>query len=114
MKKIFAILLAAALLLTAAASVAEGEGTNIKYSKSQGPYTELFEKAIIPILEAQGYTFEVVETSELLVADQLLQAGEVQVNVEQHTAYANNFNANNNGDLTPISVIPTVPPASTP
>ena len=109
MKKIFVILLAAALLLTAAASFAEGEGTNIKYSKSQGPYTELFEKAIIPILEAQGYTFEVVETSELLVADQLLQAGKVQVNVEQHTAYANNFNANNNGDLTPISVIPTVP-----
>ena len=33
MKKIFAILLAAALLLTAAASFAEGEGTNIKYSK---------------------------------------------------------------------------------
>lgn len=40
--------------------------------------------------------------------DRLLQAGEVDVNVEQHTAYANNFNANNNGDLTPISVIPTV------
>ena len=109
MKKILAILLAAVLLLTAAASVAEEELTHIKYSKSQGPYTELFEAAIIPILEAQGYTFEAVETSELLVADQLLQAGEVQVNVEQHTAYANNFNANNNGDLTPISVIPTVP-----
>ena len=90
-------------------SFAEDELTHIKYSKSQGPYTELFEAAIIPILEAQGYTFEVVETSELLVADQLLQAGEVQVNVEQHTAYANNFNANNDGDLTPISVIPTVP-----
>ena len=111
MKKILATLLAAVLLLTASASFAEGELTHIKYSKSQGPYTELFEAAIIPILEAQGYSFEVVETSELLVADQLLQAGEVQVNVEQHTAYANNFNANNNGDLTPISVIPTVPAA---
>ena len=76
MKKIFAILLAAALLLTAAVSFAEDELSHIKYSKSQGPYTELFEAAIIPILEAQGYTFEVVETSELLVADQLLQAGE--------------------------------------
>lgn len=109
MKKIIAILLAAVLVLAAAASVAEEELTHIKYSKSQGPYTELFEAAIIPILEAQGYTFEAVETSELLVADQLLQAGEVQVNVEQHTAYANNFNANNDGDLTPVSVIPTVP-----
>ena len=51
------------------------------------------------------------KSSELLVADQFLQNGEVDVNVEQHTAYANNFNANNNGDLTPISVIPTVPAA---
>ena len=108
MKKLFAIILALALLLASAAALAEGEKTHILYSKSQGPYTELFEAAIIPILEEQGYTFEAVETSELLVADQLLQAGEVDVNVEQHTAYANNFNANNNGDLTPISVIPTV------
>ena len=115
MKKIFAILLVLSLLLAATAfaenEVIKTDKTLIKYSKSQGPYTELFELAIIPILEAQGYTFEVVESSELLVADQFLQNGEVDVNVEQHTAYANNFNANNGGDLTPISVIPTVPAA---
>lgn len=111
MRKLIAVILSLSLLLTAAYALAEAEKTNILYSKSQGPYSELFEEAIIPILEAQGYTVEVVETSELLVADQLLQAGEVDVNVEQHTAYANNFNANNNGDLTPISVIPTVPAA---
>lgn len=115
MKKIIAILLALSLLLAATAfaenEVIKTDKTLIKYSKSQGPYTELFELAIIPILEAQGYTFEVVESSELLVADQFLQNGEVDVNVEQHTAYANNFNANNGGDLTPISVIPTVPAA---
>jgi D-methionine transport system substrate-binding protein len=115
LKKLSAILLALSLL-AASAAFAEGEvirtgKTKILYSKSQGPYTELFELAIIPILEAQGYTVEAVETSELLVADQLLQAGEVDVNVEQHTAYAENFNANNAGDLTPISVIPTVPAA---
>ena len=102
------IILTLALLLTAALSLAEGEKKLIKYSKSQGPYTELFEAAIIPILESKGYTLEVVETSELLVADQILQSGEVDVNVEQHTAYAENFNANNGGDLVPISVIPTV------
>ena len=108
MKKAIAIILTLALLLTAALSLAEGEKKLIKYSKSQGPYTELFEAAIIPILESKGYTLEVVETSELLVADQILQSGEVDVNVEQHTAYAENFNANNGGDLVPISVIPTV------
>lgn len=109
MKKLISLILILALAVSAGAALAEEEKTLIKYSKSQGPYTELFEQAVIPILEAQGYTFEVVETSELLIADQILQSGEVDVNVEQHTAYANNFNANNDGDLVPISVIPTVP-----
>ena len=113
MKKIISILLVLSLLLVSAAVFAEDEvikkdKTLIRYSKSHGPYPELFEAAIIPILEAQGYTFEVVESSDLLIADQFLQNGEVDVNVEQHTAYAENFNASNNGDLTPISVIPTV------
>ena len=63
----------------------------------------------MPILEEQGYTLTAIETSELLVADQLLNNGEVDVNVEQHTAYAENFNESNHADLLPISPIPTVP-----
>ena len=81
----------------------------IVYGKSQGPYTELFETAVVPILEKQGYTLKGVDFSDLLTADIALNDGDVDVNVEQHTAYAENFNANNNGDLTPISPIPTVP-----
>lgn len=83
--------------------------TEIKYSKSQGPYTELFEAAIVPILEAEGYTLTGIDFSELLTADIALNDGDVDVNVEQHTAYAENFNANNDGDLVPICPIPTVP-----
>ena len=83
--------------------------TEIAYSKSQGPYTELFEAAIVPLLENQGYTLKGVDFSELLTADIALNDGEVDVNVEQHTAYAENFNANYNGNLVPISPIPTVP-----
>ncbi len=112
MKKFILITLALALTLSLAACSSGGsetEKTEIKYSKSQGPYTELFEAAIVPILEKQGYTLTAVETSDLLIADQILQNGEVDVNVEQHTAYAENFNESNDGDLTPISPIPTVP-----
>ena len=113
MKKLFALLLTLSLLV-ASAALAEGDvvvtgKTEILYSKSQGPYTELFEAAIVPILEKQGYTLTPVETSELLIADQLLNSGEVDVNVEQHSAYAASFNANNGGDLVGISPIPTVP-----
>ena len=109
MKKLISLILVVALLLTVAGAMAEDK-TLIRYSKSQGPYTELFEDGIIPILEAQGYTFEVVEASDLLVADKMLEAGDVDVNVEQHTAYIETyFNANNAGHLVGISPIPTVP-----
>lgn len=99
----------AAASSTAADSAAAGSAGTIRYGKSQGPYTELFEAAIVPILEKEGYTVEGTDFSELLTADIALNDGEVDVNVEQHTAYAENFNASYNGDLTPISPIPTVP-----
>ncbi len=110
MKKMITVLLTLALLLTVTSAVLAEEKTVIRYSKSQGPYTELFEDGIIPILEKQGYTLEVVEASDLLVADKMLEAGDVDVNVEQHTAYIETyFNANNDGHLVGISPIPTVP-----
>ena len=110
MKKMISVLLTLALLLTVTSAVLAEEKTVIRYSKSQGPYTELFEDGIIPILEKQGYTLEVVEASDLLVADKMLEAGDVDVNVEQHTAYIETyFNANNDGHLVGISPIPTVP-----
>jgi D-methionine transport system substrate-binding protein len=88
---------------------ADPDKTEIKYSKSQGPYTVLFEEAIKPILEAEGYTVTGLDFSELLLADVALNDGEVDFNVEQHTAYAENFNEAQGGDLVPISPIPTVP-----
>ena len=42
-------------------------------------------------------------------ADIGLNDGDVDVNVEQHTAYMENFNANYNADLVALSPIPTVP-----
>lgn len=83
----------------------------IKYGKAAGPYTVLFEDAIKPILEGQGYTVTAVEFSDLLQNDIALNEGEIDFNVEQHTAYANNFNEAQKGNLVTISPIPTVPAA---
>jgi D-methionine transport system substrate-binding protein len=95
---------------TAAAAEAAPSGkTEIIYGKSQGPYTELFEAAIVPILEKEGYTLKGVDFSDLQTADIGLNDGDVDVNVEQHSAYASNFNEGHNGDLVCISPIPTVP-----
>lgn len=127
MKKLLATILSSALLLSmaactggtdsstpaadssAAAASDSADQKTITYGKSQGPYTELFEAAIVPILEKEGYTVKGVDFSDLLTADVALNDGDVDVNVEQHTAYLENFNKNYSGDLTPISPIPTVP-----
>ena len=94
---------------TEAAADTTGDKKEIVYGKSQGPYTELFEAAIVPILEKEGYTVNGVDFSDLQTADIGLNDGDVDVNVEQHTAYMENFNANYTADLVALSPIPTVP-----
>ena len=94
---------------TEAAADTTGDKKEIVYGKSQGPYTELFEAAIVPILEKEGYTVKGVDFSDLQTADIGLNDGDVDVNVEQHTAYMENFNANYTADLVALSPIPTGP-----
>ena len=86
MKKFFALVLSLILILSltacggsdsstdsapdsGASSADPAAKTEIVYGKSQGPYTELFEAAIVPILEEQGYTLKGVDFSDLLTAD---------------------------------------------
>lgn len=95
----------------AATSTSDSDKKNLIYGKATGPYTVLFEDAIKPILEKEGYTFTEVDFSDLLQNDLALNDGEIDFNVEQHTAYAENFNESQDGDLVPISPIPTVPAA---
>lgn len=115
MKKLISFLLILTLVIVLVGCGTNGEGTSdtekkeLKYSKSQGPYTILFEEAIKPILKEQGYTVTGLDFSDLLQADVALNNGDVDFNVEQHTAYAENFNQAQDGNLVPISPIPTIP-----
>ena len=51
---------------TTAANDTTSEKKELKYGKAAGPYTVLFEDAIKPILEEQGYTYTEVDFSDLL------------------------------------------------
>lgn len=115
MKRLTALVLAGAALIggttgcAAAKTNAATEAVTITYGKAAGPYTVLFEEAIIPILEKDGYQFACVEFSDLLQNDTALNEGDIDVNVEQHTAYMENFNQAQGGTLTALTPIPTVP-----
>ena len=105
-----AIITGAALLTGCGSDSASGSTKKeLSYSKSQGPYSELFEQGIKPILEKKGYKLTGKDMSDLLQADVALNEGEVDFNVEQHTAYMENFNEKQGGHLAALTAIPTVP-----
>ena len=101
-----AVIMGAAFLAGCGSDSNNASSANKKeltYSKSQGPYSDLFEKGIKPILEKKGYKVTGKDMSDLLQADVALNEGEVDFNVEQHTAYMENFNQKQNGHLAAIT-----------
>ena len=111
MKKLSKLVLAVATasLFSFSANAFDKDHSTLTFSKSQGPYTELFIAGVQPILEKEGYTVKGVDVSDLLQADIALNEGEVDFNVEQHTAYLKNFNEAQDGHLVGLAPIPTVP-----
>lgn len=76
---------------------------------SPGPYNELFDAAIVPILEAQGYTVKSINFSALMEANIAMTEESVDVAVSQHAGYMKVFNAQRGTDLVATTMIPTVP-----
>lgn len=91
------------------ANVNSSEKKIITVGVSPGPYNELFEAAVKPILEKEGYAVKSIDFSDLLQSEVALTEGSVDFNVAQHTAYAENYNKEKGGKLVPITPIPTVP-----
>ncbi|MGO1949785.1 MAG: MetQ/NlpA family ABC transporter substrate-binding protein [Mycobacteriaceae bacterium] len=108
-----AIGVAGALVLTTAACMGGDDGGDdddtIRVATSPGPYSELFREGVTPILEEQGYEVTFDDFTELQQADIALSEGSADLNVDQHTAYMDNFNSESGGDLGSIVPIPTVP-----
>lgn len=81
----------------------------IKIGATAGPYSDMVRKAIKPGLEKKGYKVEVVEFSDYIQPNKALNAGDIQANLFQHTIYLENFEKENNMDLTALITVPTAP-----
>lgn len=88
---------------------AEEDEKVITMGVSPGPYDELFDAAIAPILEKEGYVIKRVNFSALLEANIAMTENAVDAAVSQHAGYMKVFNAQRNADLVAIQKIPTVP-----
>lgn len=83
-KYIFALFV---LLITFSLSACQDDGV-YKVGASPVPHKEILEH-VKPILEAQGYTFEIVEFNDYVLPNSTLAAGEIIANFFQHIPYLN-------------------------
>lgn len=83
----------------------------ISMGVSPGPYNDLFNDAVKPILESEGYKVKLVNFPHLLESDVALSEGSVDLTVAQHTAYMNVFNAQRKANLKSVVHVPSVPAA---
>lgn len=93
------------------AASAGADKTNIKVGFNPGPYREMFEGGIVPILEEQGYTVEAVEFTDGIVVNVAVADGEIDANIMQHPTYMNFVNAQEGLDNAALVQIPTPPMA---
>lgn len=113
----------AALVLTTAACSAGGaadsgagaadsgapaaDKTDLKIGFNPGPYQQMFEEGILPILEDEGYSVESVDFTDGIVVNVAVSSGEIDANIMQHPVYMEFVNAQEGIDNAALVQIPT-------
>ena len=98
MKKIFALVLAAALVLSLGAFASAEDLIPIVVGASSTPHAELLE-IVKPVLAEQGYDLQIVIYDDYILPNTALEDGDLDANYFQHTPYLNSFNAANGTHL---------------
>lgn len=81
---------------------------NIVVGVCPGPYGDMVKEALAPALKAKGYTVTTKEFSDYIQPDKALDNKEIDANLFQHTEYLKKFSADNNLNISPVIVVPTL------
>ena len=115
LKKILTIAFTALLAITLTACGASnsnsnsGEKKEIKIGATSGPYADMVNKGLKPLLEKKGYKVTVTEFSDYIQPNKALNNGEIDANLFQHKIYMKKFAETNKMDLTALTQVPTAP-----
>ena len=121
MKKTLALILALVLALSLAAcggspapaatqapaeapAETPAETVTIRVAASPTPHAEIL-RAVVDILAEQGITLEVVEYTDYVQPNNVVEAGDLDANYFQHTPYLNTFNEENGTHLVSVGLI---------
>ncbi|MBA8817212.1 D-methionine transport system substrate-binding protein [Microbacterium halimionae] len=106
----------ALLLATTACSGANAETTDasgaekteiITIGFNPGPYQEMFEGGILPILEDEGYAVDTQDFTDGIVINVAVANGEIDANIMQHPVYLDFVNTQEGIDNAALVQIPT-------
>lgn len=86
----------------------DGAATAIEVGVCAGPYGDMVEDVIAPLLEDDGYTLTTKEFNDYVQPDKALAAGSIDANLMQHGNYLAKFSADNNLDLVSLGQVPTL------
>lgn len=112
--KLASIAAVAAIALTLAAcagapaedsdsSAGAAEKTSLKIGFNPGPYEDMFNAGILPILEKDGYSVEAVDFTDGVIVNQALSDGEIDANIMQHSVFMDSINEQEG--LTNVSLV---------
>ena len=106
MKKTIAILLSVLLLLAALAGCGSktAEPKTIKVAASPTPHAEILAVAK-ELLAKQGYDLQIIEYTDYVQPNLVVDSGELDANYFQHTPYMDSFNAENNTHIVSAGLI---------
>ena len=87
---------------------ASGKVTKITVGVCPGPYGDMVDKVIAPLLKDDGYELKTKLFNDYVQPDKALASGSIQANLMQHINYLNKFTKDNNLDLTSLGQVPTL------
>ena len=103
MKKVFAVVLCLALVLSLGACAKKSDKV-ITVAASPTPHAEIL-KAAAKVLEKDGWTLDVKEYSDYVVPNNVVEDGEIDANYFQHQPYLDTFNAENGTHLVSVAQV---------
>ena len=107
MKKVFAIVLCLALVLSLGAC-AKKDDKVIKVGATPAPHAEIL-REVAKVLEKDGWTLEIKEFNDYVQPNNAVEDGDLDANYFQHTPYLDDFNAENDTHIVSVAAIHVEP-----
>lgn len=95
----------------AAGGAADADKTSITIGFNPGPYFEMFEEGIRPILEDEGYTIKTKDFTDGVIVNVAVNDGDIDANIMQHPVYLEAINAQEGLDNAALVQVPGPPMA---